>query len=393
MPVILRENYGEIGKALVNLFLTFFEPYLNGILGSVTKYYIFILVLVLLSGSALKFKPYQLFYIGWLLYKICSLLWSGNTYIASVHFVSQVGMIMLFYALTNVEFSGSDLDKVTKTLWLSSALIGVLSIFFSHPYHGIVATRQVLYLFNQEADPNNQAAFLIVGIVISLYQILIKKELKLLSLVILAINCYTMLITGSRGGLVTLGVVAIFSIFSNGNRKSWKNTLYKLLLAGVIAAVLYLLIKKYLPIEIYERLFGFESYGGGSERDVIWKNALELFGKGINPLMGAGWGAYYGYNGMNVVVHNTYLAMLCDVGTFGVLLFFYPLIKAILYLARKKELLPIYLLIGGLVPSFFIEAINKRFFWSVIQIAFITLNYLKNREKTEKLVYEENINN
>ena len=192
--------------------------------------------------------------------------------------------------------------------------------------------------------------------------------------------------TGSRGGLVTcITIMLCFILFSEKNFFS-KSTLYKLIAILIVLGVLFYIINNYLPTDIYNRLFDFESYEGGSERDIIWKNTLNLVFSGINIFFGAGWGAYYGYNGYYLSVHNTYLSMLCDVGILGVSIFFIPVINKIIFFKRKKFTLPIILLACGLCPSFFIEAINKRFFWSMIMLLFIFYNYLKNNDSKTKEV-------
>ena len=136
-----------------------------------------------------------------------------------------------------------------------------------------------------------------------------------------------------------------------------------------------------MPTDIYYRLFEVSTYEGGSERTEIWGNAFELMRSNILfYLFGAGWGSYYGYNGYYVVMHNTFISMLCDTGIIGLLLFYSPIVKATRYLYKEKCILPLLLLVAGFVPSFFLEAINKRFFWNAVMF---TLMYYK-------LIKEEN---
>ena len=196
--------------------------------------------------------------------------------------------------------------------------------------------------------------------------LIIKKEHIIFSVATIAINAYSMFLTGSRGGLVGLVsvVFVLFVVSSKGMKLSRK--LWLIAMIAIVGAVLYSLAIRFLPEDIFVRLFSLDSYEGGSERDIIWKNVWELLTSDLNFIFGAGWGAYYGYNGSYVVVHNTYLSMLCDVGIFGVLLFYIPLIQASLKLIKKSNNLPVLLLVCGFAPSFFIEAINKRFFWNVI---------------------------
>lgn len=365
--------------------ISFFEPYLNGMLGSLTKYYIFLLMGILcVSHRKLKIKSFHWCFLGWLIYKFVSALWSLNTYIFESHLLSQIGMVALLVVLTAIPLDRKTGDYIVNTMWIGSTAIGLLSLFMSHPYHGIVSARQVLYLFGQEADPNNQAAFLLVGLSVALYNLIVKKERYIFSVATIAINAYSLFLTGSRGGLIGLVciVLALFIVASKGMKLSRR--LWLIAVMAIVGTALYSLAIRFLPEDIFLRLFSFDSYEGGSERDIIWKNGWKLLTSDLNFVFGAGWGAYYGYNGMYVAMHNTFLSMLCDVGIMGCLLFFVPIVTALLNLWKRKNILPILLLTSGFVPSFFIEAINKRFFWNVIIFLFIAqANYSRLKEDRE----------
>ena len=362
----------------VYFFIAFFEPYLNGILGAVTKYYVFFLVFyILLSEREIRINKIFCCYLFWFVLKIISLIRVSDTYISDIHFFSHIGMLMLLFAFETVNTSEYLIKHIALTEWIGSFSIGVLSLFLSHPYHGTVSTRQVLFLFGQEADPNNQAAFLLVGIAVALYYIFKRKYIIFASATIL-VNVYSCFLTGSRGGF--LGILCIAFVFILVCIREYKTKSLKwiILFLGMVV-VIYFITRNFLSKEIADRLFSFDSYEGGSERDIIWGNVWELYSTGANFLFGAGWGAYYGYNGIFMAVHNTFLSMLCDVGIVGFSLFFVPVVLSAYRLWKNKCYLPIFILVASLVPSFFIEAINKRFFWNAIFILFIF--YSKNLKR------------
>ena len=281
---------------------------------------------------------------------------------------------MLLFVFGTITPSDYMIDSIVLTELVGSAIIGVLSLFFRHPYHGTVSERQVLFIFGQEADPNNQAAFLLIGIAVALYYIFKKKHIAI-SCVTILINAYSCFLTGSRGGflgMLCIGLIFIFACIREYRLKSLK----WIAATVIIVSIIYIVTVNYLPKDISERVFGFKSYEGGSDRDVIWSNAWELFSSDANFLFGAGWGAYYGYNGMYMVVHNTFLSMLCDVGVIGFLLFFIPIIVMVAKLWRKKNYLSLFVVIASFVPSFFIEAINKRFFWNAIFLVILVYDHI-----------------
>lgn len=369
-----KHSVGIIQRYLIcgYFLLAFFEPYLNGVLGSVAKYYIFLLMCILvLNYRILRIRSFHLCFLGWLVFKIASILWTSNSYIPKLHLFSQIGMVALLIVLTAIPLDNKTINYIVNTMWLGSAASGVLSVFFSHPYHGTIETRQVLYLFGQESDPNNQAAFLLVGMTIALYNLIFIRKYRVLSFATIAVNAYSLFMTGSRGGFVGLVCVGVALLLMASIGKGFVSKVKLILIIVIVCGVLYYIANRFLPDDIFARLFDFSSYEGGSERDLIWKNGWKLFTADLNCLFGAGWGAYYGFNGFYDMMHNTFLSMLCDVGIVGFLLFFIPIGQTCLRLLKRKNFLPILLLICGFVPSFFIEAINKRFFWNVIFILFI----------------------
>lgn len=365
---------GSIQRYLIcgYFLLAFFEPYLHGVLGSFSKYYILILIgLLCITYRFLRIRPFHWCFLGWLIYKIVSMLWTTSLVVPKLHIFSQIGMVGLLVILTSIPLDKKTIDSIVNTMWLGSGIIGVLSLFLSHPYHGVVATRQVLYLFGQEADPNNQAAFLLVGLTISLFNLLSLHKDRILSFATIAVNAYALFMTGSRGGLVGLACVGVVLFLALCQEGRLKGKIKLIVVSVVICIALYYIANRFLPADIFERIFNFSSYEGGSERDIIWKNGWKLFMSDFNFLFGAGWGSYWGYNGFFVAMHNTFLSMLCDVGMFGCLIFFAPICKTCLKLLKTNRLLPVLLLICGFVPSFFVDAINKRFFWNVIILMYI----------------------
>lgn len=365
-------------------FISFYEPFLNGVIGSVMKYYIFFVMgLLLLFYREIRFSGYLFSYLIWLVYKFTSLLWTTDYSMFNATVISQIGMVAWLICLTGVDMDGETLDGIVNSIAIGSFSIGLLSIFFSEAYHGRVEARQVLTLFGVQSEPNNQGAYIAIGFTIFLYRILNSEKNRLLYGIALLVNAYATLKTGSRTGLTTLAVVALAIFFVSARKEGF--SAFKGIIMGTIAFVtLYFIVKEYLPQNTFDRLFEFDTYEGGSNRDLLWENALELYKKDLNPIFGAGWGACFGYNGVYKGVHNTYLGMLCDVGIIGFLLFFIPILNAIWQLWKKREILPICFFVTAAVPAFFIEAINKRYFWNPVILLFLYYERSKLENESEE---------
>lgn len=364
--------------------LTFFEPYLNGVLGSIGKYYIFILMMIIIywNNYRITLHSYTIPYILWLIYRFITLLWTDNSYMANSHMLSQIGMVGLLVIFNARIFSRNTIQNIIKVMWASSFVISVLGIFFGRSYHGIVESRQVLVLFGQEIDPNNQAMLSLVGVSISFYYLIYERKYIICSIVALSVNIMAIFMTGSRGGFVSVLVITLFIIIFNKGCLS-SNIKKLFILTGILLLAIFLL-ENYIPQETYHRLVDMDTYEGGSKRIDIWTNGIQLLSENVNIVFGAGWGDYYGYNGVFAAMHNTFLAMLCDVGLLGVLIFFVPIVSKIVWCIRNKEFMPVMLIIAAFVPCFFIEAINKRIFWNPILLLFASYASYK-QEKSVKL--------
>ena len=372
-------------------FISFYEPFLNGILGSIMKYYIFLIMfLFLIYYRNFTIYPFHYAYIFWLAYKFISLMWTTDFWMFNATAVSQIGMVAWLICLTGVEMDSETLKGIVNSIAIGSLSVGVLSLFFSQSYHGRVDARQVLTIFGVQSEPNNQAAYIAIGFTIFLYRLFASNKHIIFNIIAVLINAFSVLKTGSRTGLVTLAFIAVIILLSFIRKKGI--TAVKGVLFAVAAIMcLYFITVKYLQVDTFERLFRFDTYEGGSNRDILWENALELYKKGLNPIFGAGWGAYFGYNGVEKSVHNTYIGMLCDVGIIGFLAFFVPIVNAIAKLWKRHEIIPICFFFSAAIPAFFIESINKRYFWNVVILLFVYYNrqiVKKKAEQKESTPYE-----
>lgn len=358
----------------IYIIFCFFEPYINALIGSIGKYFIFIVIIFfIMSYKIVKIEWFHMSIILWLTLKILSIFWASYNQIVQQHFISQIGMVILFITMTMVTFDSKFTNSIINSLLYSSFLLGFLCLFFSEPFGGVI-TRQVLTILGAQMDPNNQSAFLIIGITISSY-ILINKKSKVSYCVfligVIIVNIYAMFLTGSRGGLVSLVLILLtLSLLSEkGDKLISKQTIRNFIIILLIVLVTYFLAKAFLPEKIFDRLFVISGYQGGSDRVNIWGNAIKIFID--NPLIGGGWGSYWGYNGYYIVIHNTFLSVLIDGGLVGIILFFLPSLFIFVRSIKQQYVLPILILISGLAPSFFIDAINKRFFWNAIIVSMI----------------------
>jgi len=359
----------NLALLLIYFSYCFFEPYINGAIGPMLKYYI-VLLCTVFAFSLRRINTRSLFLAGWFGFKCLSIVWgyfnSGGIYGSeiSLHLLTQVAMILLIAFSATFKFTANDIQKLVYTQLIFSAVLGILALFFSNAYLTSFTARQTLTIFGIQNDPNDTAAFFLIAIGIAGYNLFIRKEKLILNTVIIVINSFTVFMTGSRGGLLTFALIVLVLVLAvcSKQRKSAKAIIGSILAFGIICVAVYYLAKNFLPTNIYVRLF-VDGYGDGSGRIERWQHALKLFSE--SPIWGKGWGGYY------VGTHNTFLTMLCDVGIIGALIFIIPIFKIVIRNIKRGEWLPCLVIVAGFMPAVFIEAINKRFFWNAILIAIL----------------------
>ena len=377
---------GRITKFLILLYfvISFYEGYLNQILGANTKYLLIgLIVLVCFQNTKIHFDRIELFLLLWISFKTISILWAvgGHNNMVSTQFLSLWAMILFLIVITNKPMDSSYVDRIIICVQITSTSMAVLGLLKSETYQYTNSARQVLTLFNTQIDPNDLSAFYIVGVVIGLDLLYEKKGYLALNLVSVIAGLVTILMTGSRGGLVSVIALIMFIFILSNKNKGVKKVVVNILIVSVIIVALYILVSKFVSTESLTRIFTIDDskigYTSGAGRLALWKYGVSLFVQ--KPLIGWGWG---GYNTLSVASHNTYLSMLLDTGIIGMVLFVIPMVMIYIRAFKSGKPLVILLLFAGLIPSFFIDAINKRFFWNGIILALIVLqsreDYLKN---------------
>lgn len=388
MKTIMLDNKKEVSPVLTFFFcfyiaFCFFEPYINNLIGGYGRYIIFLVIICFLfSYKQIRIEWYHISIIMWFFLKVISVFWVSTNHIVQSHFLSQIGMLLLFIIMTIVKFENQFIVRVLNTLLFSSSILAILCLFFSQPYEG-VEVRQVLTINGAQMDPNNQAAFLLIGSAISLYLLFNKKNTILFSILYIILSMiiiYAIFLTGSRGGFISLFfIVFVIALLSEkGKSLISKKTVLNTALVIIFALIVFLVAKSFLQQDTFERIFNFTGYSDGSNRIDIWGNTIQIIEN--SPLFGGGWGAYWGYNENYTAVHNTFLSILSDGGILGFVLFFLPQGFICIYSIKQRRILPLLVLITGLLPSFFIDSINKRFFWNAIIISIMLVNALPEKE-------------
>ena len=369
------------GMTAIYFFYSFFEPYFNQLIGPIMKFYIIALVGLYIVHYKGKFQVSSVSksVLFWFLLSCVSLLWARDYTIVKMHFLTVSGAVALLICLTQLPIDEKIIKYSITTFWTGSLVVGLLSLVFhsSYYHYGLeFSARQVLTIAGVQTDPNDQAIFLLFGISISLYYIFVKKERIVISAFTIVINTISMMMTASRGGFLSFGLMVLIIILFVV--RELKTKIWIILSSIAVLALIIYFLPKFISTSSLERLLQFDTYEGGGNRITFWKSGFRLLNE--NPfyyLFGAGWGSYYNYDGTHGM-HNTYIEMFCNTGLIGIALFFGPIGRSLFYLWKGRDYLPIFIAIAIFLPAVFLDCINKRFFWNAIYFLYIAYFYRKS---------------
>jgi O-antigen ligase len=269
---------------------------------------------------------------GLVVWTLGSLLWAPDAAAAaSVEFRLLQGLLLLFIAFSAIR-ERKHLNWVIGAFIAGatlSALVGLAG--YTSPDHpgGPPAGER---LTGGIGDPNELAAILVPALTFAVFALATVRS-RLLRWALLAsivIGALALVKTESRGGLLAMGAVFVAVFFLGGPVRA---RAVPVILTSLCAGLAYYTLVA--PPEALARVTEFRS-GGGSGRTDLWTVALEVFGD--HPITGIGIGNFqvveplYALRDVSIsridfvvertlVVHNTYLHILAELGLVGFILF------------------------------------------------------------------------
>ncbi len=316
-----------------------------------------------IKGMDVNFSSCSMATFLWVAYCAVALLWTEINDSTYEYLTTYMLMMLLLIACTLETWNEKEILQYLNAYMIGGILMALAVIFFGGSKY---ADRETITIMGKSCDPNQVAANIIPGAVLSLNMFLTEKsdrKKNLFGLIGVVICAYSIFQTGSRGGFAALVVGAVLVIYvtlRKGKLKTW--TIVFSILVGIV-------VVRYVPIFKEGRALDFDSYtatySNGLNRIVIWKTLLKSFdGKWI---LGHGVGSTINYLeaaiGRRTAVHNTFLHVLYEVGIVGFLIFFFPyfwMMKT--YIKKNGELTAI--LAGAVICSIFLDALNLRYLWN-----------------------------
>lgn len=243
--------------------------------------------------------------------------------------------------------------------------------------------RRTMIVFGNDLDPNILAAIMMIALIITAERIIQKQNNRLL-IGLAAFLLLGILLTGSRGGVISTAIAGITYFFLAVKDRRVRR---KVMLLTLVAVVAIIIIFLFLPESLvgsrftWKHLFGFDEYESGAHnRWTIWKHALPL---SLNaPLLGYGCGGFF-YAIATVyrktASHNLYILLLIEGGIVGLSLFAAGQWRAFKAVRKHKNCAITTLLLSVGVMSLTLDAISTKFFWISLIIAILSVGPYKNQ--------------
>lgn len=269
------------------------------------------------------------------LWTAASTLWATDRPTA----LGAAGRMAIGIALLVIVFTVARDRLAVRALIFSYVVGGVLTIAYGvifkpgPPIAGVIFDPTRLY--GGMGEPNDLGAVLLPAIALSLFGLPFVRNV--IGRVALAL-CVVALVVGlmlsqSRGALVAAAVMLVVGVLLAGKLRVWIGTLCAVTIA--VGVGYYFLFASEAIHARVNSLLRLNAYGGlsdGSGRKELWKAALGLVKE--HPILGVGARNYRTVTGESLVVHNTYLEILAELGVIGLVLFLGVVIAAIVVAGR-----------------------------------------------------------
>ncbi|MDR4506263.1 MAG: O-antigen ligase family protein [Candidatus Scalindua sp.] len=326
--------------------------------------------------------------IWWVLfitYGICTVWWAVEPEATLSRISTAMGLIIVYLVVASYKFQKSEYE----TIKLFMVAGGFLSALFAIYNFGTIQNFSRVNLLHSETGRTGASDYAFsIAIPISICVGMVMKQnskmIKGLFGFALVAMIFTVLISGSRGGMV--GVSTIFIVYILSSKKK--------ITTGIVLIIIGIILIPFIPDFVYER-WGAATETGGAGRLDIWYVGLRvlkkywLFGTGLDNF-------YYAYEefahyaptfkGMNRSAHNIFLKYFAELGIIGFTLFLLAIMKHYKVIKTRSSQYDIEAIMlkaafwGMIVSSLFIDSSWRKSFWLLWMIIMIRRNTLSEEE-------------
>ena len=225
-------------------------------------------VRLLMGKSRITFNYVHLTYIIYVLYGVVQLSYYSSD--RAVTTTRDMALGLLVFLLISIRIYNEREKELIDNIWIVVGIICIVAAVTSKEVVSEIEERAVIRIFGFEEDQNQFCSYFIMPCIISVKRIVEKRKLTPMYLILIMLMMYSILKTGSRGGMigVVFGIFAYIMIGIKSIRARIAICISAAIVAGIVAFVIFPL----LPESVTER-YSVEKVveDKGSGRFDIWE--------------------------------------------------------------------------------------------------------------------------
>lgn len=357
-----------------------------GSLGSALKLVSFVPIgLALVNVRNIGFKKPFVYYLMYVLFSACSIIWSVNEQ-ASIYRVNRyLNLTLLLLSSCVFVFSSSEILTMKKVLRWSSRLSGIVCLAFGTYYYGrLVLTGKI------QEDPNYFCMYLSFGVIACIGDITSKIAIrkKIIAAAELLFYFSIALLTGSRGGLIALLLGALLYLILSGD-KTFDTKKIVAICAIMIALYVGMTFLSDSMVDRFSVASVLESKG--THRFEIWEEAFDLFGRSnvLRKLFGYGIQgvttafANFGYSFAGYVMHNMFVETLLELGVFGLVSYCIMVLSFCVHALKLKDKFSFGVIIMMVIMSMSTSISTFKPYFNIMMFILMSMNqnYYDNNDE------------
>jgi len=339
---------------------------------------------ILFTGWLRKYNTAYLLVFVYFAWCIVTLFWSVNTDDTLYYLLLSMEFLVLMLLVWQHAWSIQRLHAlffayVLGTIWVS------IDVFRSYLNGDVLKEPGYERYTSGTINANDMAVLLVFGVALAIFLLYQSKSRLVIisSIACLAVSLPALVLTGSRGGFISLMVALFFSLRVN------KYGRIAMLVIGLAAIVLVNSplspMKRFTTITENTRSLDF------GDRWIIWESAFRMIS--AQPFIGQGAGTFQdaitAYLGYQKAPHNSFVSIWAGSGLIGLIIFIAMLLYS--FLQRRQYLSPVNrnlvatLLIILIVTSLTLGQDREKITW--LCLAFVSaLAYARSSSATRPLL-------
>ena len=284
--------------------------------------------------------------------------------------ISRFIMFAMYFILvlfcSSIKYNEREI-KFLNRMFAYSSIIAAISILFWGFYEEGRLTVHINS--NTKEDQNQFCGYFLVGTVYFIKNIIERKR-TFISVIFVIIFLFIALLTGSRGGLISIILAALtYLLFYSKNDK---NKIKKILVSIIIAVCIIALINgllNFLSPEIANR-YSLKNVqeSGGTGRIDIWKYYLNVFNESTFLRKVFGYGSGTVMNLYYKVAHNNWIQLLIENGIVGEVIFILVIIAFLKTAYKNNNIYLFSVLIGYIGLTMSLSLFSYKPIWGVMLI-------------------------